>query len=231
MAKINIRDALNMTSFAKELARICLEIGAIKLSPEDPFTWASGYRMPVYNDNRLLMGNFQHRTLVAKAMQSLVDENRLKSDLVAGTATAGIAPATSLANSLESPLIYVRSTAKQHGMQNQIEGVLREGQTAIVIEDLISTGGSAMKAVEAIRKAEGKVYDCLCIFNYGFKQAEDLFRAGDCRLYSLLTFKELVNFAEESGALPASQIAMLRPWHTDPFKWGENHGFPREDEA
>lgn len=220
-----------MEAVANELARICLEIGAIKLSPETPFTWASGYRMPVYNDNRLLMGDFQHRMLVANGLKALIDDKGLEFDLVAGTATAGISPSTSLANGLESSLIYVRPTAKQHGMQNQIEGILKPGQTAIVIEDLISTGGSAMKAVHAIRQAGGKVHDCLCIFNYGFKQAEELFRAEDCQLHSLLTFEALVNFAEESGALPASQIEMLRPWHTDPFKWGEQHGFPREIQA
>ena len=219
-----------MTTVANELARISLNIGSIKLSPESPFTWASGYRMPVYNDNRLLMGDFQHRMVVANGFKTLIDDNSLKFDLVAGTATAGISPATSLANSLQSALIYVRPTPKQHGLQNQIEGVLRKGQTAIVIEDLISTGGSAMKAVDAIRKAGGEVHDCLCIFNYGFKQAEDLFRTEGCRLHPLLTFDELVNFAEESGTLPGSQIEMLRPWHTDPFKWGENHGFPKADQ-
>ncbi len=217
-----------MTTVANELARVCLEIGAIKLSPENPFTWASGYRMPVYNDNRLLMGDFQHRMLVANGLKALIDNHSLKFDLVAGTATAGISPATSLANCLQSSLIYVRPAPKQHGMQNQIEGVLKNGQTAIVIEDLISTGGSAMKAVQAIRKAGGKVHDCLCIFNYDFKQAGDLFRAEGCRLHSLLTFEALVSFAEESGALPAAQIEMLRPWHKDPFKWGEHHGFPRQ---
>ncbi len=216
-----------MTTVANELARISLKIGAIKLSLETPFTWASGYRMPVYNDNRLLMGDFQHRMVVANGFKAIIDDHSLKFDLVAGTATAGISPATSLANCLQSTLIYVRPTPKQHGMQNQIEGILKEGQTAIVIEDLISTGGSAMKAVQAIRKAGGEVHDCLCIFNYGFQQAEDLFRAEGCRLHSLLTFDALVDFAEESGTLPAPQIEMLRPWHTDPFKWGEDHGFPR----
>jgi len=220
-----------MSAVASELARICLDIGAIKLSPETPFTWASGYRMPVYNDNRLLMGDFQHRMLVANGLKALINDHDLKFDLVAGTATAGISPATTLANCLQSSLIYVRPTPKQHGMQNQIEGILKRGQTAIVIEDLISTGGSGMKAVQAIRKAGGKVQDCLCIFNYGFKQAEDLFRAEGCRLHSLLTFEALVNFAEETGALPASQIKMLRPWHIDPFKWGEYHGFPRQAQA
>jgi orotate phosphoribosyltransferase len=220
-----------MIAIANELARVCLEIGAIKLSPENPFTWASGYRMPVYNDNRLLMGNFRHRMLVADGLKALIDNHNLKFDLVAGTATAGISPATSLANCLQSSLIYVRPAPKQHGMQNQIEGILKKGQTAIVIEDLISTGGSAMKAVAAIREAGGKVQDCLCIFNYGFKQAEDLFRSEGCRLHSLLTFEALVNFAEETGALPESQVKMLRPWHKDPFLWGENHGFPRQTQG
>jgi orotate phosphoribosyltransferase len=220
-----------MKTIAKELARTCLDIGAIKLNTESPFTWASGYRMPVYNDNRLLMGDFQHRMLVANGLKTLIEDNSMKFDIVAGTATAGISPATSLANCLQSSLIYVRPAPKQHGMQNQIEGVLKEKQTAIVIEDLISTGGSAMKAVNAIRKAGGEVHDCLCIFNYGFKQAEDLFRAEGCRLHSLLTFEALVNFAEESGALPSAQIEMLRPWHTDPFKWGDHHGFPKQDQA
>jgi orotate phosphoribosyltransferase len=184
--------------------------------------------MPVYNDNRLLMSDFEHRMLVANGLKSLIDDHNLKFDVVAGTATAGISPATSLANCLQSSLIYVRPAPKQHGMQNQIEGILKDEQTAIVIEDLISTGGSAMKAVKAIRQAGGKVHDCLCIFNYGFKQAEELFRAEGCQLHSLLTFEDLVNFAEESGALPLPQIEILRPWHTAPFKWGEQHGFPKD---
>lgn len=214
-------------SYSKELAGIALEIGAIKLNPDEPFTWASGYRMPVYNDNRLLLGNPDHRLLVAKAFESILQRENIAVDVIAGVATAGISHATTLANRLETPLIYVRPQPKAHGMKNQIEGILKEGQKVVVIEDLISTGGSAVTAVKAIRVSGGIVEHCLCIFSYGFDQAEATFSEVKCRIHSLLTFKDMIGFAREKSVLAGEKIKLLQAWHQNPFQWGDRHGFPK----
>ncbi len=212
---------------SRDLVEVALEIGAIKIDPERPFTWASGYRMPVYNDNRLLLGSAAHRSLVAEGFRSLLDRLKARVDVVAGTATAGIAPATTLADLLKTPLIYVRPNPKTHGMENQVEGVLEKGQTAVVIEDLISTGNSALKAVEAVRKAGGIVEHCLCVFSYGFQKSTDLFHKANCQIHPLLTFQSLLDQAQESGSLSKEQIELLQSWQKDPFAWGERHGFPK----
>ena len=133
-----------LLEISRELARVALEIGAIQLNPEDPFIWASGYHMPVYNDNRLLLGLGEHRTLVGRGFQEIIRHENLALDVVAGTSTAGIPHATTLANLLDLPLIYVRSKPKGHGMQNQVEGLIKTHQKVIVIEDLVSTGASAL---------------------------------------------------------------------------------------
>ena len=213
---------------SEKLAEIALEIGAIRINTDNPFTWASGYRMPVYNDNRLLLGNSEHRQLIAKTFQNLLKNKKIDADVVAGTATAGIPPATTLADLIQTPLIYVRPAPKKHGMENQIEGILNRGQNVIVIEDLVSTGGSVLKAVETIRLKGGKVQHCLCVFTYGFQEAENQFAMTDCQLHALLTFEQLIDFGAKSGALTESQISLLRPWFKDPFKWGERHGFSRK---
>jgi orotate phosphoribosyltransferase len=215
---------------ADKLAETALKIGAIQFNTDNPFTWASGYRMPIYNDNRLLLGNASHRRLIAEGFQSLLTDNKIEADVVAGTATAGIPPATTLADLLQTPLIYVRSAPKKHGRQNQIEGVLIEGQKIIVIEDLVSTGGSVLNAIETIRQVGGKVEHCFCIFTYGFQKAEEQFARSNCQLHSLLTFEQLVHFGTKSGTLTESQTALLHSWFKDPFEWGEQHGFPQKKE-
>ena len=212
---------------SEKLAEAALNIGAIRINTENPFTWASGYRMPVYNDNRLLLGNPEHRQLIAKGFQGLMKEKQIEADVVAGTATAGIPPATTLADLIKTPLIYVRPAPKKHGMENQIEGVLEKGQHVIVIEDLVSTGGSVLKAVDTIRLKGGTVRHCLCVFTYEFREAEDQFARNDCKLHALLTFEQLIDFGVKSGALTESQTTLLRSWFKEPFKWGERHGFPR----
>lgn len=216
-----------MTS-ADKLAETALQIGAIQFNTDNPFTWASGYRMPIYNDNRLLLGNAGHRRAIAQGFQNLLTEKNITADVVAGTATAGIPPATTLADLIQTPLIYVRSAPKKHGRQNQIEGGLKKGQRIVVIEDLVSTGGSVLNAIETIRSAGGKVQHCFCIFTYGFQKAEDQFAKSDCQLHSLLTFEQLIQFGAKAGTLTESQTALLRSWFQDPFNWGENHGFPKK---
>ena len=211
--------------FSEEIAKISIETGAIQLNPKTPFLWASGCRMPIYNDNRLLLGNSQHRQLIAEGFKDVITSKEIEVDVIAGTATAGIPPATSLANLLETPLIYVRTHPKEHGMKNQIEGVLRQNQNVIVVEDLISTGGSALKAVTAIREVGGKVDHCLSIFSYGFSKAIEQFKNARCQLHHLLNFEELILLARENKSVSTKQFSLLKSWHSDPFNWGSKNGF------
>ena len=211
--------------FSEEIAKISIETGAIQLNPETPFLWASGYRMPIYNDNRLLLGNSKHRQLIAEGFNDIITSKEIEVDVIAGTATAGIPPATSLADMLKTPLIYIRPNPKEHGMKNQIEGVLRDNQKVVLIEDLISTGGSALKAVAAIRKAGGKVDHCLSIFSYGFEKAIKQFENEGCQLHHLLNFKALILLAREHKSVSNEQFSLLQSWHEDPFNWGNKNGF------
>jgi len=220
-----------MKDYAKELAEIALEIKAIKLSPEDPFTWASGYRMPIYNDNRLLLGNYKHRALIAEGFAQLIKTENIALDVVAGTATAGISPGTTLADSLKAPFIYIRSKAKGHGLQNQIEGVLNSGEQVLLIEDLISTGGSSISALEAVREAGGVIETCFSIFSYGLDEAKKRFDGVECQVFSLLTFDRLLEIAIEKEYITQEQQEVLAEWQKDPFGWGEKHGFPKQEKS
>ena len=211
--------------FSEEIAKISIETGAIQLNPETPFLWASGYRMPIYNDNRLLLGNSQHRQLIAEGFNDIITSKEIEVDVIAGTATAGIPPATSLADMLKTPLIYVRPNPKEHGMKNQIEGVLSDNQKVVLVEDLISTGGSALNAVAAIREAGGKVDHCLSIFSYGFSKAIEQFKNARCQLHHLLNFEELILLARENKSVSTEQFSLLKSWHSDPFNWGSKNGF------
>ena len=211
--------------FSEEIAKISIETGAIQLNPETPFLWASGYRMPIYNDNRLLLGNSQHRQLITEGFNDIITSKDIEVDVIAGTATAGIPPATSLADMLKTPLIYVRPNPKEHGMKNQIEGVLRQNQNVIVVEDLISTDGSALNGVTAIREAGGKVDHCLSIFSYGFSKAIEQFKNARCQLHHLLNFEELILLARENKSVSTEQFSLLKSWHSDPFNWGSKNGF------
>ncbi|MEE3252839.1 MAG: orotate phosphoribosyltransferase [Nitrospinota bacterium] len=206
------------------LSKMALESGAIRFNPEEPFTWASGYKMPIYNDNRLLLGKAEYRAFISQLFTRLLEDLTQNIDVIAGTATAGIPHATTLADELNKPLIYVRAAAKSHGMGNQIEGPLTPGKNVLLIEDLISTGGSAINAVNAIRKAGGIVDYCLCIFSYGFTEARKKFDKIHCQYHSLLSFPALLEEAQKMELLSNDQIKSLKIWHKDPFKWAETKG-------
>jgi len=212
-------------NLAQQLAKISLDIGAIKINSKKPFTWASGYRMPLYNDNRMLLGNADHRTLIAEGMKTIIEKEGVRVDTVAGVATAGIPHATSLANLIKLPLIYVRSSPKEHGLKNQVEGILKSGQAVVVVEDLISTGGSAIKAVEAIREAGGVVEHCLGIFSYGFSEAKERFENSQCQLHTLLNLDSLLQFAIKEGYLASGEKQVVDTWMQNPFEWGKQQGF------
>ena len=216
-----------MNKIAKELALAALEIGAIKVQPSNPFTWTTGYRMPIYNDNRLLTGSLKHRMLVASGFKDVLSRRGEKFDLIAGVATGAIAHATTLANELDLPLVYIREKAKEHGVGRQVEGVYSQGQRAVVIEDLISTGKSSAAAVEGLRNTGVTANLCVSIFNYGFATAIEAFKAIDTEVISLLTFPELLAIMKEVKKLSDSEYEMLSSWSEKPFEWGEKNGFPK----
>ena len=219
--------------YERAIAEAGLEIKAIKLRPNDPFTWASGFRMPIYNDNRMFLGDSDNRGLIGCGFIDLMSKDNIHWYGIAGTSTAGISPATTLADITESPMIYVRDKPKDHGLKNQIEGIDAEKdleeKSFVLIEDLISTGGSSARAVQAIRNANGKCDYCLSIFNYGLDKASKAFDSLDpkCEVRSLLTYDVLLDVAKERGYVDEQQVEMLAEWRVDPFGWGGKHGFPK----
>lgn len=217
--------------YGSQLAQRALELEAIKLSPGAPFQWASGYWMPIYNDNRRLLVDHEVRSLVAQGFEALIKALNLEVDNIAGTATAGIPHATTLADRLQKPLSYVRSSGKGHGLRNLIEGLPPHGSykqaKVVLIEDLISTGGSSIRAVEAIRESEGEVSTCLAIFTYGLEASQKAFSALDpvCNLVTLFDYHLLIATAEAIGYVNQEEGKLLKEWRVDPFGWGEKHGF------
>lgn len=229
----HIRQEGIIDDLGRRIAEQGLRIGAIKLNPDNPFQWASGYRMPIYNDNRMFLFYPDTRRAIARGLGDVVRENEVNPEVVAGTATAGIPHGALLADVLSLPFIYIRDKPKGHGLKNRIEGLDAEsdlgGRRVVVIEDLISTGGSSARAVAAVREAGGACHWCISIFSYGLEKAEEAFTAMDppCRFTSLLTFPVLLETARTGGFLSGSQITLLEAWREDPFGWGEKHGFPR----
>lgn len=214
-------------NYGRALAEAALTIGAIKFSPDQPFCWASGYYMPIYNDNRLLLGYPEYRELCVLGFVDLLATAGIAPQAVVGVATAGIPHATGLANHLQLPLCYVRGASKDHGLMNRIEGRLGEGQRVVVVEDLVSTGGSSVEAVRAVREAGAEVEACVSIFSYGLAKAESLFREEKCPLLSILTYRTLIDSAREQDYLDGAAYAELEAWQTDPFGWGAARGFPQ----
>lgn len=205
-------------NFATEVANKLLQINAIKLSPQTPFIWASGLKSPIYCDNRTLLSYPAIRTLV---IDGLMEKARLFEpfDVVAGVATAGIPHGALLADRLRLPFVYVRAKAKEHGRQNLIEGELHSGQRVLVIEDLISTGGSSLQAVEALRVAQAEVVGVLAIFTYEFKSATTAFQQANCRLETLSNYSILTQVALDTAYIEAQDLDILREWRQDPQQW------------
>lgn len=216
-----------MSKIVESLAEAALKIGAIKLQPSNPFTWTSGYRMPIYNDNRLLLSNAESRLLVATGFAELIEKNNLSPEVISGTATAGIPHATTLADYLKLPLSYVRSKAKEHGLQNRLEGADVKGKKVVLVEDLISTGGSSADALKAVRDEGGNIDCCISIFTYGFPKATEQFSAISARYLSLLNFPALLEIAQRVKYISEADAKLLASWQEDPFAWGEKNGFPK----
>ncbi|MFH1721714.1 MAG: orotate phosphoribosyltransferase [Candidatus Altiarchaeota archaeon] len=215
---------MKMTN-SQDIARILLEIKAVTLSPEKPYKYASGIFSPIYTDNRLLMGYPEKRNEVIGSFEKMIKEKHIESDVIAGVASSGIPHGAWLADRLDKPFVYVRKASKEHGKENLIEGVLGVGQKVILVEDLISTGGSSLAAIEAIRTAGGFVDTCLAIFTYNMKKAVEGFRAADILLYALTDFPTLIEVAADEGFIERDAAAKAIQWNQDPSGWGEKMGF------
>ena len=213
--------------YARKIAEAALERGAVTINPTVPYEWASGYFMPIYSDFRKLLRKPEHRKLVDDALVQLIEENKIKPEVIAGTVTAGVPFARGLADKLDLPLIYVRNTKKEYGLQNAVEGILYPGEMVLVVEELMSTGNSSFTAVQNVRYAGGVCNWCVSIFSYGFDEAVKIFKEGDCKTASALYFEKLVETALDVRKIDEKQLAVLREWRSDPFNWGAKHGFPK----
>ena len=205
---------------ALQISEYLLQIKAIKLSPNQPFTWASGWKSPIYCDNRKTLSYPKIRTYIRQRFVEAIRENFGEVDAVAGVATGGIAIGALVAQELGLPFVYVRSSSKDHGLQNQIEGNLETGQSVIIIEDLVSTGKSSLAAVEAVHAADCTVKGMIAIFSYGFKQAESSFKKAKCSLVTLADYNVLLRQALKSNYINAAEMAVLEEWRLSPEEWG-----------
>ncbi len=210
-----------MKNNAQRIAEKLLQINAVKLSPQNPFTWASGIKSPIYCDNRLALSFPEVRRAIMSGFFQK-SANFEPFDTIAGVATAGIPWGAMLADRLSKPFIYIRDKPKAHGRQNQIEGLLTEGSKILVIEDLISTGGSSLKAVETVRAANCEVVGVLAIFSYGFEAATTIFNESECRFDTLSNYEILLECAVQRGYVTASDVKTLQDWRVSPSTWGVN---------
>jgi orotate phosphoribosyltransferase len=207
------------TQIARDVARKLLEIGAIKLSLQNPFQWSSGWRSPIYCDNRLSLSYPDIRSFIKRGLSNLVTLHFSQAEAVAGVATAGIPQGALIADVLKLPFAYVRSKPKGHGMENLIEGHVAEGRKVVVVEDLVSTGGSSLKAAEALRAAGCEVLGMVSIFTYGFDLAEKNFEQAALPLHSLSNYEVLIQEAEKLGIISAGEISSLQAWRQAPDQW------------
>ncbi len=205
----------------KRVAELLLEAQAIKLSPEKPFQWSSGWLSPIYCDNRVALSYPDTRTFIKKALADVIKEQYPDVQAVVGVATGGIAQGALVADILELPFAYVRPEPKKHGMGNQIEGRLEKGQSVIIIEDLISTGGSSLKVVDVLRTAGIEVAGMIAIFTYGFETAEINFKEKNVKLDTLSNYNALIETALEHNYVNSSQLESLAAWRQAPDQWGK----------
>ncbi|MBS1651002.1 MAG: orotate phosphoribosyltransferase [Bacteroidetes bacterium] len=211
-----------MTSFddsSIKVAEFLLQIKAIKLQPENPFTWASGMKSPIYCDNRKILSFPTVRTYIRHKFTECITDNFGKPDVIAGVATGAIAHGALVAQEMGLPFVYVRSEAKKHGLSNLIEGEIEKGQSVIVIEDLISTGGSSLKAVEALREKGCKIKGLIAIFSYGFEAADKAFKQSKCMYRTLTNYDTLINTAIEKQYITEKDIDSLKQWRMNPENW------------
>ena len=204
---------------AKETAKLLLQINAIKLNPKNPFTWASGWKSPIYCDNRIILSYPKIRKLICDFLASLIDQNIKDYDLIAGVATGAIGVGMLVANKLDKPFIYVRSDRKKHGRKNNIEGFYKKDQKVVVIEDLISTGKSSLDACDSLISENLKIKSLFSIFNYNFDISEENFKSKKIEYFSLCSYNYLIDYALENNFFSSSEIDELRKWRNDPLNW------------
>ncbi len=208
-----------MAEIDKDVAGLLLQCKAVILEPTKPFTWASGWQSPIYCDNRITLSYPEIRDFIKEAFKTSIENKFETPDLIAGVATGAIAQGALVADAMDLPMVYVRPSAKGHGRQNLIEGRLSAGQKVVVVEDLISTGGSSLKAVEALREAGAEVLGMVAIFSYGFELAVDNFLKAGVDLYTLTSYHVLIETALDSGAIQQDQVEMLQQWRKNPSQW------------
>ncbi|MBX4212131.1 orotate phosphoribosyltransferase [Candidatus Pacearchaeota archaeon] len=216
----------------KELIRRAQKLGALKINFEDPFEWDSGYRMPVYNDLKLLLGDPVMRQFVAKQFIKIIDYESILPEVIASVPIGGVSFGTTLADKFYVPFIFVREEPKTHGTRRQIEGMENiEGKRIVLIEDMISTGRTAAKSVQAIRDAKGSIDWCLSIVDYGFDEANIMFGSlsQPCNKRSILTYEIIADVMRTEKYISKDQQDKLMDWRLDPFGWGEKNGFPKDN--
>jgi orotate phosphoribosyltransferase len=206
---------------AEKTAELLLQINAIKLNPENPFTWASGWKSPIYCDNRLILSFPSIRNYVRDEFAKNIEKQFGKPDVIAGVATGAIGVGILVAESLGLPFVYVRPEAKKHGRQNQVEGFLQKGQNVVVVEDLISTGNSSLMAVAALRNEGANIKGMAAIFTYGFNVAEENFKNANIDLYTLSNYENLLDLAVQKQYITEDQQSTLLEWNESPSTWGQ----------
>lgn len=204
---------------AQKTAELLLQINAIKLQPQNPFTWASGWKSPIYCDNRITLSYPLIRNYIREHLAKQIEEVYGKPDIIAGVATGAIGIGALVADYMNLPFCYVRPEAKSHGRQNKIEGFVSKNQQVVVVEDLISTGGSSLKAVEALIEADLQVKGMVAIFSYGFPVAEENFKKANISLHTLSDYENLLRQAEKSNYITAEEVKTLANWRENPSIW------------
>ena len=207
---------------ARKTAEVLLQINAIKLNPKEPFTWASGWKSPIYCDNRIVLSFPPIRNYIREAMGKQIEKQFGKPDVIAGVATGAIGIGMLVAEYLGLPFVYVRPEAKSHGRKNQIEGFIQKGQNVVVVEDLISTGKSSLNAVKALKEAEVNVKGMIAIFTYGFGVASENFQKNNVHLYTLSNYESLLEQALETKYISQKDLKTLSAWNDNPSEWNAN---------
>lgn len=214
-----MQTTLTQDQTAQQIASLLLEIGAIQLRPQQPFTWSSGWKSPIYCDNRLTLSYPKARTFIKEALIQLIRQVYPQVEAIAGVATAGIPQGALVADGLQLPFIYVRSKPKEHGMTNMIEGKITKDQQVVIIEDLISTGGSSLKVADALREAGFIVLGMVAIFTYGFETATQNFQEKGVNLHCLSDYNSLLEEAVKNNYIAQTELASLQEWRKDPANW------------
>lgn len=208
-----------MEKLAEQIAKDLLSIEAVSLKPDEPFTWTSGIKSPIYCDNRLTLSYPAIRTRIADGLTELIQTHYSNVDVVAGTATAGIPHAALVSERLNQPMVYVRSSPKKHGKGNQIEGKIERGAQVVIVEDLISTGGSVINVANALRDVEANVLGVVAIFSYGLEKSKKMLQEADLQVHTLTNLDALLAVASKLGAIDEEGIQLVKQWRENPTAW------------